>query len=72
MSDTVLTTVTRITETTGEAKILHGEPGLLKTMTSQLKGFVYNLYPANWFTEFSDIKITMEEFSAEKSKHRQS
>jgi hypothetical protein len=67
MSETVLPVVTRIEESAEKAIRLHGEPGLLKTTTKQIKRFFYNLYPANWFNDFADIKITMEELSTNKN-----
>lgn len=34
--------------------------------------FLYRVYPANWFIEFSDISITLEEFAPAKTGQKNS
>ncbi len=56
------------------------EAGLCRNTTSIIPGkvpehnnrkpvlsFLYRVYPTNWFREFSDISITLEEFAPAKT-----
>lgn len=43
-------------------------PGSVSKQTNHnpVSSFLYGLYPGNWFSEFSDISITLEEFAPAK------
>jgi hypothetical protein len=47
-------------------------PGHVSKQTNYkpVSSFLYRLYPGNWFCEFSDISITLEEFAPAKIARR--